>query len=641
MASPKQLKAEVEGLSGDLKAAKASLASFQALAEKGAGGDAFVTATAKARSEVEGLTEKLRELKKAQGDADKTAKDRPTPQFVKWVQEASKSIGSGLSTLKGVASGDAESIKTALSAGGIALEKGATLALQSALAVGVAAAGIVAGTVKLGIESTAAADKQRRALGYLTRGYGEATGKGRGVVQGDLAYRVTLALGAEKGVEPAKALERMRGLIEAGFGREPSELLFRVSADLGEVKGEGKAAELLGQLEALKKLDTKLEDARKRGLRYYRAIEIERGGAQTSALDKLGESGVKASEVLGLIAKKGESLQQVSLRLRRGRVDADDFARAVATVAGKDVAGAAGKGIDATINRLKIGFTSLFEGWDLSPIDEAGKKIDSALRSDAGRDLKKAIGEVGAAILGLTGDLSEADLSAAFTAAASAARDLVPYIRATFEVFKDLIELVKDADKIGLFEPVKAIFKGFDAASKIGLPEKAAPGKDAEEAGKAFDEGLAKGIDANAAKVKEAGARAGAGAAQGANEALDIRSPSGVGKDIGKNFDKGIEGGIDANATGPERAAARLAGGVAKAGAASGGTGIGGAAQGSGGIVVNAPFAPAITISGSATVADAERLRSVLADDYAGRHLPLLRQAMRDARELAQPIGGG
>src|SRR5262249_30026987 len=153
--------------------------------------------------------------------------------------------------------------------------------------------------------------------------------------------RVTLALAGEKGVDPGTALERMKRLIDAKFGREQTELLFRVSADLGAVKGEGQADALLSQLEAVKRLDDKLNDARNRGLKYYRAVEIERGGAQAAALDHFAESGIKASEVLKLLALKGESLQQVSLRLRRGRVDADDFARAVAQVAGKDVAGAA------------------------------------------------------------------------------------------------------------------------------------------------------------------------------------------------------------------------------------------------------------------------------------------------------------
>jgi len=639
MASSKGLKGDAEGLVADLKSAKAALASLHALGAKGAAGEGFVTATAKAKSEVEGLTEKLKELKKAQADADQKAKDRPTPQFVKWIQEAAKGIKSGLETLKGVAKGDAESIKTALGAGGLALEKGATLAAQSAIAIGVATAGLVAGVVKLGVESSAAEAKQKRALGYLTRAFGESTGAGRGVgKQGDVAYRVTLALAGEKGIEPAKALERMRGLIDAKFGRAQAELLFRVSADLGEVKGEGQAEALLSQLEAVKRLDDKLNDARNRGLKYYRAIEIERGGAQAAALDRFGEAGIRASEVLKQLALKGESLQQVSLRLRRGRIDADAFAKAVATVAGKDVAGAAGKGLDATLNRLKIGFSDLFTGWDLTPLDEAGKKIDSALSSDAGRDLKKAIGEVGAAVLGLTGDLSEADLKAAFTSAAAAARDLVPYIRATYETFKDLVDLIKEADKMGLFEPIKAPLRELDALAKA-TADKPEPPKSAEEAGKAFDAGLAAGIDADLAKVKAAGARAGDAAAHGANEALGIRSPSRVAMEQGKYYGAGWEIGIDQGAPRVAAAARRLAGGVANAGAGSGGSAGGDAFGGQGSVVIHAPFAPVITVSGSATEADAERIRSVLADAYAGQFLPLLRLAGRDARE--QAMGGG
>lgn len=519
------------------------------------------------------------------------------------------------------------------------LKSGAEAVTKAALAVTAAAAGLVAGAVKLGIESTAAADKQRRALGYLTRGFGEASGKGRGVVQGDLAYRVTLALASEKGVAPEAALERMRRLIDAKFGREQTEMLFRVSADLGEVKGEGKAEELLGQLEAIKRLDGKLEDAK--GRRNYKAIELERGGAQAAALDKFAESGIKASEVLGLLARKGESLQQVSLRLRRGRIDADEFSKAVATVAGKDVAGAAGKGLDATINRAKIGLRSLFEGWDLSPIDELGKKLDDALKSPEGKDLKKSIDEIGKAMLDVLKNVSTDDLRSFFTSAAEAAHALAEGIRIARDMASDLVKVGKDIGLIG----EKAERQGGPREIDVGGEKKAiyAPkgDKDAEETGKAFDEGLAKGIDENAAKVKEAGARAAKGAATGANEALGIHSPSTVATEQGKNYGQGWEIGIDAFAPRVAGAAARLAGGVARSGGAAGGQVGVGAAGGEGNIIINAPFAPAITLTGGATAADAERVRSLLADDYAGRHLPNLRQAFRDAREMASPPGGG
>ncbi len=116
-------------------------------------------------------------------------------------------------------------------------EKEAGSALEKALDAGgekakgwlvggatVAAAAIVAAStyllekgIELGIHQTAEREKQSRIFDKLTDG------------EGDLAYRVTMSLAGEKGVEPAEAAQRVKGLIQAGFDKEENEILFKAA----------------------------------------------------------------------------------------------------------------------------------------------------------------------------------------------------------------------------------------------------------------------------------------------------------------------------------------------------------------------------------------------------------------------------
>lgn len=434
------------------------------------------------------------------------------------------------------------------------------------------AAQTAAAALKFGVEQSAAADKQEEILDKLTGG------------QGELAYRMSLSLGGETGQTPATALERLKGLIGAKFSQEEIPLIFKAAADLGEVKGQEKGK---GFLEQLEKAQAK-------------------GKANEESLNGLAEAGVNAEAVLEQLAQKGEALDSVRTRLKLGQIAAKDFTLAAAGAVAKDFGGLAGKGLDATINRMKIAGADLFR-FDTGPLDELGGKINAALGGETGAELKKQLSAAGSEVIKLVGNITAADIKSVFSAAGSAATTLASGIKTAADAAMALWNFAKrvsgsgshteggssgDAEGDAIEQEIAAgnrrafireqeiekakahadkMKAAADAASPVAGgagPADAAAGGAAT--GAALAAGLKKGIDDNANKPAAAAAAMVAGAIKAGDEAAQIKSPSRVEHRRGGYIAEGLAGGIDDSADKPERSAADMMRRVTRAGGEGG-----------------------------------------------------------------------
>lgn len=525
------------------------------------------------------------------------------------------------------------------------LEKGGEKIISASQFMVAAAAAVATAGAKFGIDVSSAKRDAEESLRNLTKNFG---GEKRGVEQGDVAFRVTMSLAGEKGVDPQTAMQRVRGLIDSKFDRKDTEIYFRVSADLDAVKGGGTGDALLGQIETLKRLDAKLQD--QRGRRDYKAIQLEKGNAQATALDELAMSGVKTSEVLQLLANKGEGLKSVSMRLRRGKIDMDDFLHAAAKVAGKGMEGVAGRGWDATVNRIKIGVKTLFSDWDLSPLDEAGDKLDAALKGSDGAELKRAIGEIGKEFLRFTKDLTKEDISTGFKTAAEAAKQLADAVRTARDLAVSLAGAAKNLG-FGKLEE-KDSTRGVNEIDARGRSNTVGTEAVHErkrtiipylweiteyttkgiETGKAVMDGMAKGVADNAGKPAAAVGDAVGGMIEAGNAKAGIHSPSKVAAQQGKYYDEGWALGIKQNADMPARAAAGMVGGITGAGATAGGFGGGGASTGGGGGGNVYHFSPNIVLPAGSSASTGATVNSAFAAAYPV-WLSWARQRDRDQQE--------
>lgn len=634
---PIKVEPELSGLDAMRAKLRGAQADVDALKTKASAPTYLEFQVNEAKANVKSLTEEIRELEKAQKK-----------------QAASNKLAvTGYKFQKANEAEDAAKVAGYYERAGDALSTGAGMAATAALAIAAAGVGLVAAGVKYGIENTAQRQKNQAVLDKLTRG------------QGVEAEEFSKSLAAETGVDEDKAMERVKALIQAKFGKEDTGAIFRASADIGEVKGEAKAELFLKTLEK---------------------VQFE-GAATTRSLEALKGAGVDKGDLLEGLKRAGETTEQVEARLKSGKVAADEFARAAAAVVQKDIGGVAGKGLDAMINRLKIGFGDLFDDFDLGPIEQLGGLLSDALSGEDGAKLKAGLTEAGDAVLKLAKNITADDIKSAFASIASAASTMAKgvgeayeFASETFKAWKEFsganaaegedierqIKLQTDKAQIryekeqkakaAAEEAAKAKAAGAgagpeptDAAGAPALPgsvaSKGLAKAGGDETGKAFADGMAKGVEENASKPAAAAAAAAAGMTAAGKDAIKSKSPSRVAEEqIGKTFDEGAELGITRNADKPAAAASRMMGRVVRAGAggvesgAAGGLpGIGsGGVNGAGALSITNVFSPTVNVQGGAPDVGQQVDRALLAA-YPG-WLALQRQAQRDAQENRLPM---
>lgn len=563
--------------------------------------------TDQARASVRALKDDVKALEKAQkdanaqavkafqyqraaaADADKAAAGKIKDLFGTSVMElGARRIAAAF----GKGKEETKAIEGALMQGGAALASGAAAAATAALAIGAAGVGLIAAGIKYGIEGTASRIKNQAVLDKLTGG------------QGEIADDVNKALAAATGIDEDKALERTKGLIQAGFNREETEIVFRASADIGEVKGQGKAEAFLAILEKVQLM----------------------GEVTEKSVKGLAGAGVEKSALIEQLKQTGETTEQVEARLKAGKVSAGEFARAASAAVQKDIGGVAGKGLDAMVNRLKIGFDDLFDDMDLGPIETLGGLLNDALSGEDGAKLKAGISEAGTAVLALAKNITAEDIKGAITGIATAATSMAKSIGdaanyahelsiswkevsgANAQEGEDIERQIKaQTDRAQIrYEKEQKAKEALAAAGGGVKGDLAAAGPSTKgddgaatggnATGKAFADGMAKGVEENAGKPAAAAAAAAAGMTAAGKDAIKSKSPSRVAEEqIGKTFDEGAELGIIRNAGKPAAAAADMMRGTTRAarGASPGLEGAG--AAGGGGslsITVNVQVPP-------------------------------------------------
>lgn len=577
--------------------------------------------TDEARASVRALKDEIRDLKKTQKESDRLALQ-------------------GYKFQKANEAADAEKAASFYESAGAALSGGAALALKAALAIGAAGAAMVVAGVKTGIEATASRQKNIAILDRLTKG------------QGELAESVSKTLAGETGVGEDKAMERVKALIQAKFDRADTEMVFRASAEIGEVRGEGKAEAFLSILEK---------------------VQLE-GKVTEKALKGLAGAGVERSALLEQLRQTGETTEQVESRLKSGGVAAKDFARAAATAVQKDIGGVAGKGLDAMFNRAKIAAGDLFDGMDegVGALEGMGNILIGALSGPEGAKLKESISAAGNEVLKLAKNVTAADVKSLFDAAAGAATTMAAGIKAAAAGAAELWNITKQISGKGghveedtgswfgggtdeaIVEEInagnrRAAIREMEAekikaaAEKAKAAAAAGPGEASGQAaaggyvtGKAYADGFSKGVDENADKAAAAGAALVGGAVKAGAAAQKSHSPSEVMAEKGENYVEGYELGIRRTAGRAASAGSDMVGRTVRAAGSPVG-GSAGAASGAAASII-------LTINQTLPPGSPEATRTAAragAEQAYPAFLAALRQAGRDSALIRSPNAGG
>ena len=503
------------------------------------------------------------------------------------------------------------------------LATGAAAVVSAALAIGAAGVGFVAAGLKFGIENTAQRQKNTAILDRLTGG------------QGAEAEEFSKRLAGDTGVSEDKAMERVKGLIQAKFGKEDTGAIFRASADIGEVKGEGKAELFIKTLEK---------------------VQLAGSASEKSVKALLG-AGVERSELLEGLKKTGETTEAVEARLKAGKVSANEFTKAATSAVQKDIGGVAGKGLDAMFNRAKIAAGDLFDNFDLSGVEALGGKVTEALGGEAGAGLKEQITAAANGILDLTKNITAADIKGAFATAGEAATTAAAAIKTAATAAADLWNTIKqvsgggshtEKDKGGLFgsgtdDQIQHEIEQANLREQLRADQRAAREKEKAEAAKAavatgvaYGEGFAQGIESSAGKPIAAAAATGKGVVAAGNTAIKAHSPSREAEQSGGWYDEGWERGIAGNADKPAAAARAMGGGIVKAGNSALAPAAASSSSAASGGDVSIQFAPVFQFAASTPEglrAEMQKAIDEMTPAMLARLLAGLRQNSRDSRE--------
>lgn len=556
----------------------------------------------------------------AQKKADRAALDARKAKIadVSGAAGAGKKIDKilGIDEAKGFEQLAADLGPAGVAAGG-AIAAGGAVVLAASAALAAAAGKLIVAAVQYGVEQTAAADRQKAILDKLTGGRGKVT------------FDLALSLAGETGQTPEVAIERVKQLMAAKFSESEIPLLIKASADLGAVKGEEKGKILLEKLEMI----------------------ANKGKVNEEALNSLSEAGVNATAVLEKLRKKGESLDAVRLRLKGGTIDAKEFARAVGEAVEQDFGGIAGKGLDASINRLKISFAKLFQGFNLAPLTGAIDKIAKVLDGPAGEKLKTAFSHLGdAALKTLFGPFEGAEGQKRLEKMATALTVIVEKTATILEKAAPIIEKAldllfdtgkKDPSAIGaaidvllgmavaVDSLVKLDFEGVAAGlDRIAQAIAGLLGVDISPAasiGVGIVDGMVGGIMSGASSVVSAIQTVAGDAINAAKSALGIASPSKVFADLGAYTALGFAKGANDNAGVASDATASMA--TDATGSAAGAMAGGASGGGAGGPI---SISISVTANGGGT---ADQQASAIADALEPKVLAIMRKAQRNMGE--------
>ena len=512
---------------------------------------------------------------------------KPPGGFQQLVQEAGRIFGPGGADAVMGAGKFLSEAGPGLAVAGGAIAAGGAVILAAAAALGAVAVKLLIAGAQIAIaESTF----KQGAVGAFDRKTG-----GKGEAQ----YQQTLGLAAKLGLTKEDAVEQTKVLLQAQVSREQIPLAITAIADIS-VDDPSKGAALKEKI-----------------AQFGRGKKVDEG-----AIRGLAEAGVNVNDVFDALKKKGESTDQVIARLKTNGVSAAEAIKATISAVEKGSGGAAAKAaesIPGLINRLKIGFGSLFDSVDLAPIKDALTSVASVLEGPVGAEFKTSL-------TGLFGQLfhtlfdpfkgpeGQKKLEALFKTISSAATETTAALKALAPLVQVLVDVStaiggsgKDATQGSpVLAFLKALVQGFvgltsaqpqlvldsvrtllDMAGQLaGIDASGA----AQGIGTGIVDGIISGITSGAAGVVQSITSLATTAITAAKTAFDQHSPSKVFESIGHNNALGLVGGHEKGGAAVAVSGANLAGGAIGA-ANSNGLAGGGAG---GGMVIH--FAPQIVL---------------------------------------------
>jgi hypothetical protein len=356
------------------------------------------------------------------------------------------------------------------------------------------------------------------------------------------------------------------------------------------------------------------------------------------------------------LAKKGETANEVMARLKTNGVSGAEAVKAVLAAVEKTSGGAAAKAaesIPGLVNRIKIGFTGLFDSVDLSPIKDALKSVGAVLEGPVGAELKGAL-------TGLFGQLfhtlfdpfkgpeGQKKLEAIFKTLAEGARiatdllrEAAPYVKAFVELtaglfgkdyqssnglvsslgaIRDLLVGLVTFDTGAIVSSVQRLFDLGSITSEVT--------GGAYSIGTGIIDGIVNGITSGASRVVSSIVSMAQSAIGAAKSSFDQHSPSKVFEAIGAQNAAGLAGGHD---KGGAKVAASV-GAMASTGIAAASPGSAGGGGAGGGMVIH--YSPQVQLlAGSAAEAQAGVQAALDAD--VPRFEALMRRWARGGAEMA------
>ncbi len=509
-----------------------------------------------------------------------------------------------------------------LAAGGALAAAGAVLAAV-VVGLGVAAAKLLLAGAKIAIGASTARETAVASFDRQTGGKGQET------------FRSTVKLAADLGLDQDEAIAQVKQLLQAGLDRETVPLAIRAIADIS-VDDPSKGNALKEKL-----------------AQFGRGKKVDEG-----AIRGLAEAGVDVNAVFAALAQKGETASQVMARLKANGVSGAEAVKAVLAAVEKTSGGAAAKAaesIPGLVNRIKIGFTGLFDSVDLSPIKDALKSVGAVLEGPVGGELKGAL-------TGLFGQLfhtlfdpfkgpeGQKKLEAIFKTIAEGARIATDLLREAAPVVKAFVEITaglfgKDykssnglVSSLGAIRDLLVGLVTFDTGAIVSSVERLFNLEPIASQAMASSFGIGTGIvdgmiqgigsrvSALVASVTSA-AQSAITAAKG-SAGFDQHSPSKPFTDIGVNNMLGLVVGHGAGAGKVASSIENVAGGAIAA-ASPGSAGGGGAG---GGMVIH--YSPQVQLlAGSSSDAQAG-VSAALAEDYP-RFEAMMRRWARGGAEMA------
>lgn len=458
-----------------------------------------------------------------------------------------------------------------LKAGGAAVAAGAAALGAAALALVYGAGKVVASAVTFGVEQTNARKRVEDAIGKD-------------------GYAVGIKVAGDFDIDQNKAFEQVKGLLAAKFSAQEVPAIIRIAAGIGEMKGEGKAAAFLEKMEAM----------------------ANKGGkANEEAVKGFAEVGISTDKVYAaLAAKLGISIQAAKNKVKAGTLDMKVALEAVQAAGAAEfgpVADKLGKSVPGLLNKIKVQFSQLFSGFDLSPLKGALETVSKVLGGPKGEALGASLSKLGSTVLkALFGPFEGAKgeerlnkflngLTNAIEMTTSVIAAIAPFIEMAVDGFTRIFGERQTSQATGF---TRVLFGVLDALSAIATLDLSAfvgamgniamgvvqaladAALGAVDAGLAVAQGFAAGITGGIGEAIGAAIGMARGAIQGAREALGVASPSKAFTFLGSmskaGFVRPMNDNGDVEAAGKSMAESAIGGAVAGGAGGAGGGAAGG-----------------------------------------------------------------